>query len=109
MLFRSNAGLYWDDGDFFFGLDFLQRTLGIAGRWDAKKGILTLTRAKFSVVMEANRTEIKVDGRPWPLGRPLAIVGKTPYVPADLLRAVFLVNVTYDAGSDWLILTSPTT
>ncbi|MGE5551085.1 MAG: stalk domain-containing protein [Bacteroidota bacterium] len=102
----KNTGLYWEDGDFYFGPELLQRVLNIATRWDEKKASLTLTWEKLTVVMQAEKAEAIINGRPWPIGRSIALVGKVPYVPADLLRSVFLINVTHDPVLDWLILTS---
>lgn len=103
----KGSGLYWDDGEFFFSLEFLRRVLSISSRWDEKKATLTLTTTgKLSVAMQTNKAEASIDGRPWQLGRGIAMVNGAPFVPADLLRAVFLINVTYDPGSNWLILTS---
>ncbi len=104
----ANKGLYWDDDGFYFGLEFLlQNVLGFDGRWDEKKATLTLIRDSISVVMQAGKAEASIDGRPWPIGRALTVVNKTPFVPEELLRSVFLINVTHDPVSNWLILTSP--
>lgn len=101
----KNTGLYWDDGSFYLGPDLL-RAIGVSARWDAKKSTLALSAGKISATMQAGKTEAVIGGRAWKVGRTLAMVGKTPYAPADLLSAVFLINVTYDPGADWLILTS---
>lgn len=102
----ENSGLYWQEGKFYFGAEILQRALGIKSVWDAKKSTLTLTLGRATVVLMAGKSEAMVNGRPWPLSRSLALVGKIPYVPSDLLRSVFLVNVTFDPAAGALILTS---
>lgn len=101
----GKEGLYWDEGEFYFSPEFLRRTLGIASRWDEKTGSIVLSLGRLSVIMRTGKTEAVIDGRSWPLARGLAVLGKSVFVPADLLRAVFLVNVTYDPALDWLILT----
>ncbi|MGE5598929.1 MAG: stalk domain-containing protein [Bacteroidota bacterium] len=101
----KNGGLFWDDGCFYLGPDLL-RAIGIATKWDEKKSSLTLTAGKVSASMQAGKTDAIIGGRTWKVGRALAMVGKTPYAPADLLSSVFLINVTYDPGAECLILTS---
>ena len=104
----KNGGLYWEDGDFYFSPEFLQRVLGITSKWDERKSSLALIFEDLIVSMLAEKTEVSINGRPWSVGHAFILADKVPYVPADLLRSVFLINVTHDPGADLLILTSPT-
>lgn len=102
----KNAGIYWNDGEFYFGLDFLRSALRLAGQWDEKKAQLSLAAGKVNVILKAGAGEALINGRPWPIKKPLLLVGKTPYVPAEFLRSVLLVDVTHDPALGQLILTT---
>ncbi|NLG84510.1 MAG: hypothetical protein GX493_07910 [Firmicutes bacterium] len=103
----GKGGLYWNEGEFYFGTELLRRALGILSRWDEKKATLTLTQGNLMISMTVGKAEVAIDGRRWPLRRGLVVSDKTVFVPAELLRTVFLINVTFDPVSQWLILTTP--
>ncbi|MGE5528498.1 MAG: stalk domain-containing protein [Patescibacteria group bacterium] len=102
----GNKGIFWNDGEFYFSPEFLRAVLGIASKWEEKKGRLTLTAGKLTVTAQVDKKEIGIKGRPWTLNRAVVLAGKVPFVPAELLATVFLISVTYDPSAGWLILTS---
>ena len=102
----KNPGIYWEDGDFYFAQVFLRQIPGLVCNWDNAKSNLTMTYKKHTIIISASKTEVMIDGNPWPLKSPLLVLAKAPYVHADVLRAVLSINVTFDPVEFLLILTS---